>query len=250
VGITCVNDEQVVFFHSLGGKKVRGPLVFYDALIPEVPKGSVFGIWRGDNHARLRSGKDGRIFFASGLNDTDGKVFFSYANPDENFYNDLLANTLEHKLGEGIRVGFPSIYPDPAGNVHLSYGGQMNKVLYNRYNPNMEKLHEHDVNIFSNLGEWKMKMGLPVVAASGDGKIVLAITLSNPDGEEKIRNAAILYTYSLDGGINWSDPAALGRDTHGGEGRRLPGLVAIENDFYLFYYDNSTGQISCVVFEF
>ena len=96
---------------------------------------------------------------------------------------------------------------------------------------------------------WHLSTGLSAVAASDDGRIVLAVALLS-DGSQGASNSDLLWNYSEDGGSTWSSQQDTGRNTDGGEGRHRPRLAAIGSTFFLFYSDRGESGISLAVMEF
>jgi len=203
--------------------------------------GPLANIWRADTDARLRAHGD-TLFLVSGKCDGNGAAFFSHARAGGPVLAELRGNMRVHSAGNG-RTGAPDLYLDRKGNAHLTYGAAY-EVYYNRYDSSRQKVFAADKRLFSNLGGWHLNLGMSAVAASDDGNVVVAVAL-DPDGlSQGARQSRLLWTYSLDGGKNWSRPEDLGRVTDGGEGRRRPRLVAVGKKFFLFFRDNSVGGIS------
>jgi hypothetical protein len=233
VGVAAAGPTQVFMMHSECDNSVWGDLHLFGGGSAAVSLGTLSGVWRSDSDARIR-GHNGVLYFASGLPDPSGKVFFSWANASANVYTQLVANKQTHTGGGagGTRRGFPDMYIDGAGSVHLTYGCQIGQVLYNRYSSSHTKAYATDKLILQNLGEHHTTVGLSAVASSTDGRTIVVVGIQQHE-----LNGELVYVQSVDGGATWSGKTPLGRYTDTGEGRRRPRMVAIGNTFYLFYYD-------------
>jgi Neuraminidase (sialidase) len=177
------------------------------------------------------------------LCDSDGAAFIAYGDGGDKLAEQLEETRQTHKGGGGggqCRKGFPDLYVAGDESVHFTYGAQIGEVYYSRYTPKLKKAFAEDRRIFDGLGKWHLSVGLSAVAASDNGKTVVAVALKTDDSKEA-SNSAILWSCSKDGGRTWSKPKDTGRKTHGGEGRLIPRLIAIENKFFLLYYDNAFG---------
>ena len=242
VGIAAPDPSTVFQLVSKGGANVWGDLkIWRKNTGGSVFQGLLANIWRADTDARLRS-FGSTLYLVSGKCDGSGAAYFSHARSTGSVISELAGNMQVHSAGNG-RTGAPDLYLDRGGNAHLTYGAEY-EVYYNRYTPGRQRVFPTDKRIFANLGGWHLNLGLSAVAASDDGRIVVAVAL-DPDGQSQGgSNSRLFWTYSLDGGGTWSRPAFLGRTTDAGEGRRRPRLVAVGNRFFLFFRDNSVGGIS------
>ena len=236
VGVAQVGSRVIVQY-TVGGSNVWGDVRLWEADESSATAlGDLGGIWRADTGTRLRSSGD-RLFLASGKPDPGGASYLLHADGAGDIAATLAANTWTHQPGSGRR-GFVDLQTDALGHAHLSYGSE-HEAWYSRYDDAGQPLLT-DVQIGSGLGDWHMSVGLSAVAASDDGQSVVAVMLL-ADGSQQANNSDLLWAYSLDGGASWSPQADLGVDTHGGEGRQLPRVVAIGDDFLLFYVDTSGG---------
>ena len=146
-----------------------------------------------------------------------------------------------HRAGSGRR-GCPWVYPGKAGFVHLTYGAK-ESVWYNKYTYYGRKAFPKDILLAEGLGKWQLTAGLSVVAASDDGKHVVAVILRS-DGTKEIVNAQLLWRHSPNRGLQWHPLKETAFHTDAGEGRRRPGLVAIGSRFHLFFYSRAGIQMS------
>ncbi len=240
VGVTKVG-ARVIVSHTVAGGDVWGDVKLWEAgESGATALGSLGGIWRADCGIRMRTNGD-RMFVASGVPDPDGRAYLLHADAGGDLTGTLAANTWEHHDGSGRR-GFTDLRVDGQGQAHLTYGAQ-HTVHYNRYDAWGQRVFVDDIQIGSDLGDWHMSAGLSAVGASDDGETVVAVLLRS-DGSQQASNSDLLWSFSLDGGEHWSDPEDLGVNTTGGEGRLMPRIVAVGNDFLLFYKDTGNGSIS------
>ena len=242
VGVAALNSESIYMFHTHAGSNVWGDIrIFQDVSSNPTELGRWNGVWRSDTDARTRAG-NGMIYIASGLCDSDGRVYYSWADPSQgNVLNQIKQNDKVHQGGMG-RKGQPDLFVDGLGNVHFCYGSYQ-AVYYNRYTLGTQRHYSNDRRILNNLGEWKQSNGLSAVAASDDGQHVLIVGLKT-DNSKTAENSEIFWTLSSDGGDTWSAPQSTDQLTSGGEGRLRPRLTAIGDRFYLFFYDRIIGAIS------
>lgn len=136
----------------------------------------------------------------------------------------------------GGRRGAPWICADGRGFVHLTYGSTMG-TWYNKYTQDGRRLAKRDVKLSEGLGKWHLGTALSVVAAPDDGVKVVAVMIRS-DGTKDIRNGALVWSWSGNGGAHWQELKETGFHTHGGEGRRRPGLVAVGQRFFLFFFSD------------
>ncbi len=241
VGIGATGPDNVVMLSGRQQDNVWGSLVLWRTDGGGVrPEGELDDIWRVDTDARMRAGDD-RIFLVSGRCDGDGTVYFTHCRSGGDCLAEMRANLRAHKGGSGRR-GMPDIAVDGQGQGHLTYGAYQ-EVYYNRYDARQRPVFAEDRKIFSDLGTWHLSIGLSAVAASADGDRIVAVALRS-DGSKTAADAELLWTWSADGGENWSTPRPVGVRTDGGEGRRRPRLVAVGTTFYLFYADRQVPGIS------
>jgi len=223
------------------GNDVWGDLHLFSAgATSAAAVGDLSGLWRADTDMRMRGGGS-RVYLVSGKVDPDGRVYFSWADAGAGLLADLTSHLVEHTGGTGRR-GFPDLYVDATGQVHVTYGAQ-HEVYYQRYSATGQPQLASDVRVFDGLGDWHLSTGLSAVAAGDDGDTVVAVAIRS-DGTSSISNGALQWAYSRDGGQTWSAPADLGWTTNAGEGRRRPRLVAVGQTFCLLFGDNAASGIS------
>ncbi len=243
VSVAWTGADLVFVGSSEGGDDVWGDIHIWQAGPSSATLlGSLGGIWRADADSRMR-GVAGHLFLVSGKPDGGGNAayFLNAALPDANLVSSLQASTQSYVTGS-YRTGFPDLYVDRTGTVHLVYGAQQS-VYYNKYSAAGVRLLGSDVQVFDGLEWWHLESGLSAVAASDDGSRVVAVALRS-DGSQGASNSALLWSYSTDGGSSWQPVLDTGHFTDGGEGRRRPRLVAVGGKFLLFYEDRANGGIS------
>ena len=242
VGVAWAGPDQVFLSSSHAGSNVWGDLRIWSANATEASEiGRVGEVWRADADSRMR-GIDGRVFLVSGEPNGGGRAaYFMASAPSGALASDLSGNQHSHVTGGG-RTGFPDLYVDGTETVHFTYGAQ-EEVHYNKYDVDGQRQFSADQAIFTGLGSWHLSSGLSAVAASDDGNTVVAVALRS-DGSQAAGNSDIFWAYSTDAGATWSAPQDTGHNTHAGEGRRRPRMVAVGERFFLFYDDRSSGGIS------
>lgn len=241
VGVAATGPDQIYAHVTEGGTNVWGDVHLWQAGASSAQAlGSLSAIWRSDCDARMR-GRTGRVVLVSGEPDPDGTAYVLFGNAGASVRDDLAANQHEHRSGAGRR-GFADLYVDESDGVHVTYGAE-HEVYYNRYSLAGQAALSSDVRVFDDLGDWHLSTGLSAVAASDDGAVVLAVAL-RADGSQQAADSDLLWSYSVDGGQSWSPPEDLGRNTHGGEGRRRPRLVAVGHTFLLLFGENGVSGIS------
>lgn len=248
VGVAAADASNAFMHHTESFSNVWGDVhVWRDNGSAGQKLGSLSGIWRSDTDVRMR-GHNGTLYLVSGLPDRNGKVSFSWADVDGNVFSQLESNMQAHKGGTGgdKRRGFPDLYIDKTGSVHLTYGCQIGQILYNRYSSSHSKAFSADKLVMSNMGEWHLSIGISAVAASDDGEkvVVVGALYGSELGEQ------LMWVYSTDGGSTWSNRASLDKLTACGEGRRRPRLVAAGDAFYLIYFDKETGKVAMGILSF
>jgi hypothetical protein len=241
VAVAWAEGPHVHLGSSHAGSNVWGDLHLFEAGASSATAvGDLTGIWRGDTDFRMR-GLGGRVMVVSGLCDPDGTAFFGNGTGGGNLASEVTASLHGHTDGSGRRA-FPDIYVDAAGGAHMTYAA-LHEVYYARHDSQGNELLSSDRRVFDGLGDWHMSTGLSAVAASDAGDVVVAVALRS-DGSQQAANSDLLWAYSINGGDSWSAPEDTGRNTHGGEGRRRPRLVAIGNTFTLLYWDNAESAIA------
>jgi len=240
VSVTAAGGAVYVGYGA-GGDNVWGDLRFFEAGSSAATAiGDISGIWRADTGVRMRS-RGGGVFFGTGKCDPDGRAYLLWAPGGGDLVGDLAAHTSTHSGGTD-RKGFADVYVDGTGHAHFTYGAY-HTVHYNRFDENGQKVYTDDIQLADGLGDWHMSAGLSAVAASDNGDIVVAVMLL-ANGSQTASGSDLLWTYSLDGGASWAATEDTGWNTNGGEGRLTPRLVAIGNEFFLFYKDSDSGSIT------
>ncbi len=146
-----------------------------------------------------------------------------------------------HAAGNG-RKGSPWMASDGKGFVHITYGAE-GCVWYNKVACEGRKMFPKDVLLGEGLGRWHLSVGISGVAASADGRRVLAV-LVRSDGSKGLEKGQVLWTCSSDGGIGWTQPRETPFQVHCGEGRRRPILLAGADQFYLFFTSGGGFQLA------
>lgn len=247
VSIACAADHVYMTYSEKLAQPAHGDVHLWEAGLGSATfLGTLSDITRSDDHTRMR-GNSGRIYLVTGLpNDTgNGGAYFLNALAGDGFFGAFDASAQFFNSGVDVeRKGLPDIYVDGTGAVQFTYGAQ-ETVYYNRFTSDGQVVGG-DVTLATGLGTYNTSIGMSAVAASDDGRIVVAALLSPPGiaVSGQAANSALLTTYSFDGGLSWSTPAELGVFTDGGTGRHLPRLVAIGNTFYLFYEDHTERGVS------
>ena len=248
VGISW-NDTEVIM-SSTDGSAVNSTVLYGDILFWKAQESSAsyLGLWRDkwrpDVDTRMR-GQNNKIYLGSGIHAAHAStIFYSQANTGA----ELVSSTPEiHTAGTG-RKSFPDIALDVQNNAHFVYGTE-SEVYYNKYNASGEKIFANDKRIFANLGTWHLSTGLSAVAVSESGQIVVAVAL-RAKGDDLAENSDVLWSYSTDGGVSWSNVQDTGKDSDAGEGRRRPRLVDLGDSFVLLYGDSTVSGISMGVLTF
>ncbi len=241
VGVSWSEGPHVHLGSSHCGTQIWGDIHLFEAgQSSATPIGDLTGIWRADADYRMR-GLANRVMLVSGVCDPSGTVFFGCGSAGGTLATEITASLHSHTEGTGRRA-FPDVYVDHVGGVHMTYGGA-NQVYYARHDSEGNELLNGDRLVFDGLGGWSLQTGLSAVAASDGGNVVVAVALDG-DNSELAADSNLLWAYSTNGGDTWSIPADLGKNTHGGAGRRRPRLVAIGNAFRLLYWDNGLSGIA------
>jgi hypothetical protein len=226
-------------------------------------EGTLTNVYRVDYEARMRA-RDGKVYLATSNAFTSSSAYFSHGPGGPGVGGALKNNMQALQSGTGSEKGFPDLAIDGLGNVHYTYGsGHTNhdsfpgstagcvpgEVHYAKFDASGNRVLPSDRTVFTGLGVWHLSVGLSAVGASDDGNTVVAVALRSPDDKEA-GNSDILWSVSTDGGASWSAPQDLGVNTHAGEGRRRPRLVALGSKFFLFYRDQSIPGISLATLAF
>lgn len=241
VALAVDGDGQAyISFGVSSGGTVWGPVKFWRETGGTVTfLGQLEGVWRCDNDQVMR-GYGNRIYWAAGKHDSRGASYFSMGNAGAGLVSELGNNRATHNTGgiDSQRRGFPAFARDSQGTLHVLHGTQTGYVYYNKYDAAGRKAYANDVLLWDTLGTWHLSVGLASIAASDDGSKILATALQS-DGSQGASNSDIMWRYSRDGGATWSAAADSGVNTDGGEGRLRPVLLAIENQFFMFYKDKN-----------
>ncbi len=240
VGLAVLDDGRVFFAHSRQVSDVNATISFYELTNGvEVSLGAFSGSgWlRTDADFRMRGAGD-RVVLASGSPWPNGTVHYFSAAPGGDLVGSLEASHAVHQAGDG-RKGMPDVYVDGQGGVVMTYGA-LHEVYFNRYvGPNGQLAS--DELLFDGLGDWHLSLGLSAVAASADGHTVVVALRS--DGSKTAADSDLLWSYASQSG-SWSDPADVGDNTKGGEGRLRPRLVSVGDMFHLFYRSTAESGVS------
>lgn len=199
--------------------------------------------YRSDSDFRMKMYKDS-IFLVSGYPWPDGSVFYMRGRLSYNLPEELESSRKTYKGGLR-RKGQPDIAVDKLGTVHFTYGAE-HTIYYSSAKQDMEIVTNKP--IMDRLGDWHLNLGLSALAASDDGKTIVAVGLKTDETKEATKSD-ILWTMSNDAGISWTSPKSIGVSTNAGEGRCRPRLLHSNGTFYLFYNDNSAKKISMAVLK-
>jgi len=127
VGVTYTSDATAILSHTIAGDNVWGDVYLYRAGEEDATAlGQIGGIWRGDNHARLKSFGD-VVYLYAGRNDPNGRAFIGWGPAGDNLAATLTDNMQTHRAGSG-RKGYPDVYLDKKGVAHFVYGAH--ETLY------------------------------------------------------------------------------------------------------------------------
>ncbi len=230
---TTTDVYSSVYFYTLDGSSV----------VPLGDLGSSY-FYRIDSDFRMeRFGE--KLHLATGNPDPDGTTFYMSATIGPDLPTDLASSALALKAGEGRR-GQPDLRIDDLGNVFVSYGSK-ESVIFNRYS-NDGSGNVSDQPIFSQLGTWQLDLGMSAIASTPEGDTIMAVGLQT-DGSVEASNCGLLFTYSFDGGRNWTYPGEItGYRTNGGEGRMRPRVKFYRGRFYVFY-NNLSGGIAVITID-
>ena len=255
----ATNSKGDAFTLSTGaGDNVWRPLHVWQVTGGVTAVGKLDSVFRVDNQAILRS-SGGRVYFASG-NNSEPVTFAHGDGTAAGFSN----SAKRHSAGSGSERGFPDLYPDASGAVHLVYGSGHTKhpatfpacsgcvdgeLHYAKYENGTAKVGS-DKTLFRNLGTWHLSIGLGAVAASDDGGVVVAVALETDDSKEAAQSK-LLWAHSMDGGKSWSAPEDSGLRVFGAEGRLRPKIVGLGRTFVMFYWDRDAPfSVSAATLEF
>ncbi len=257
------NVHLLASSHGGGGSVWADLQLFQDGGAAASHVGTLSNVYRVDYEARLRA-RDGKVYFATSNAFTASHAYFSHGAGGAGVGGELKSNLQTLHAGAGSEKGFPDMAIDGLGNVHYTYGsGHTNhdsfpsstagcvpgEVHYAKFDAGGNRAFPADRTVFTGLGVWHLSVGLSAVGASDDGNTVVAVALRSPDHKEA-GNSDMLWSVSTDGGASWSAPQDLGVNTHAGEGRRRPRVVALGSKFFLFYRDQSIPGISLATLAF
>ncbi|WP_143144232.1 hypothetical protein [Flaviramulus basaltis] len=245
VGIAALDNGDAYLVHTdpTGQEDIHNLFSFYEA----TPKG-IQGLGKFEtSYSRLDANfqmryNNGKVYLLSGNPWPNGSIWYFNALVGTDFINQLEASKKDISQGIG-RKSNPDITFNEDGTGIYSYGS-FQSVYYNLIKKG-NRLYTKDRLLFSDLGEWHLSSGLSAVSSLSGGEIIMAIALkSRPDlcnddesCKAKMNIGEIVYKYSIDGGVHWTDTRSTQKYTNAGEGRSIPKLVAINNTFYLFYSD-------------
>lgn len=182
-----------------------------------------------------------------------GKHECSYAWADvsrEDILGQMEANRSAHSGTD--RPGWPALYTDGEGDIHLVYGGsdhpfpEKGKIFYNRYENGKQKVFDDDVLV---LEGWPHR-GVPAVATSEDGNTIVCVGVAGPADNGWENNAVLIWSYSTDAGASWSPKDTIdGTRVDTDEGFRRPRMTAFGNRVFLFFNRKHDSNISLTVLD-
>lgn len=164
--------------------------------------------------------------------------------------SDILAqmknNRSVHKPPEGW-PGWPALYTDGKGDVHLVYGGSEGRnpehawMFYNRYTGGSRKVFDNDVLVMEG---WPHRT-IPAIATSDDGNTIVCVGPAGLHNDGWENNAVLVFCYSTDGGESWSAKDTIdGTKVDTDEGFRRPRMAGLGNRIYLFFNQMHDNNIS------
>ncbi len=242
VDVVALDDGKAVFAHSaLTTNDVWGSVYFYTLNGTSVSQHGEFGrndLYRVDSDFRMERYQN-KLHLATGKPDSDGVVYYMEATIGSSLPSDLASAPMSLLSGTGRR-GQPDLRIDDSGNVFISYGAS-ETVILNRYSAD-GSADITDNPILGDLGSWHLDLGLSAIASTPEGDTVFAVGLKT-DNTKEASNSSLMYTFSLDGGLNWVYPIEItGFKTNAGEGRMRPRVKYYRGRFYLFF-NNVIGGI-------
>jgi len=242
-------DNRVHIIHSSLNDSLWGRVTYY-----QIQNGNVMGqltrditnprnsediLFRLDNRFELEASYDGDVHIVLGCPfQKYGKITYFYSHDHgESFikWGHL------HSPESLKRNGDPDVFLDQTGDIHFCYGTSNDGELDNE--PSLRYLRMSDENVIEEHnvvnppGTMTETMwGFGSVAASDDGKYLIATYLTKTGGELWAR-------ISDDGGATWGTPERLSESCGGSEGRNKHLIRACRNHFYVVYPENSITRV-------
>ncbi len=256
VEIAGINNDNAILMHTLSEDEINASTscFFYNgANFSHL--GNTAAISRTDAGIAA-GGNNDTVFYMAGFPWPGGHVNFGKAAfSSASFVNELESNFT--KLSEGNdRRDFPFLCFDAQNTAYYTYGARQNAVYFNKMS-NGQPQYANDKQIFTDLGSWPKSMGLSSVAAMGNGDTLMAVALvaggfGDQESNEMATNSEIAYKFSYDGGDTWTERQLTGKITSAEGGNLIPRVVALGDEFFLFYKDNDheENKISLLIFAF
>ena len=259
VGVAGDGSGGAVLMATETGDNVWAHLHLYQGTAGGVaPLTTASGWYRVDNGALLRS-HGGVVALAAGDNSQPTRLAIAAGD-----LASAVASPSTHAAGTGSDHGFPSIYFDRAGALHLTYGSGFTshdqfpgacpscvdgEVHYARFGVD-GSAQVDDRTVLTGLDTWHLSIGMSAVAATDDGSGLAAVGLRTHDTKEGFASS-LISTTSEDGGQTWAAQTDTGREINAGEGRLRPRMVGVGRTLVLLYADNSAaGQVSMATMDF
>lgn len=219
---------------TAGGNTVLGDLLFHSTQIDFVCDGA----------------RSGDIIAAS----MGGRSECSYTWADiskSDIAGQMRNNRVVHKPPSGW-PGWPALYTDGKGDVHLVYGGSEGRnpehawMFYNRYSGGTEKVYDNDVLAMEG---WPHRT-IPAIATSDDGATIVCVGPAGVHNNGWENNAVLVFCYSTDGGESWSAKDTIdGTKVDTDEGFRRPRMAGFGNRIYLFFNQMHDNHISLTMMD-
>ncbi len=242
-------NNRVHIIHSSLNDSLWASVTYYQIQNGEVignltqditnPKNSNEILFRLDNSFELAASHDGNVHVVIGCPFPKyGKITYFYS-PDHG--ESFIKWGHLHSPESLKRNGDPDVFLDQTGDIHFCYGtnddGELDNEPSLRYLRMSDKHVIKEHNIVNPTGTMTETMwGFGSVAASDDGKYVIATYLTKSGGELWAR-------ISDDGGATWGTPKRLSESCGGSEGRNKHLIRASRNHFYVVYPENSITRV-------
>ena len=199
--------------------------------------------YRADDRLEIDAEADGTVHMVLGnpKRNQAAVPYFRSLDGGENWY---LVADIHNSAQCTNRNGCPDIFVDLAGNVHMTYGTNIDQsadgkgsIRYVRFNGNV-KVRDVRVTRRNDVKPWKYNAGwgLSSVASSDDGQWIVVAYLTKGEGSAVNDEPGDLYvTMSSDGGVTWSESEFMAPRVGSSEGRNIHKIRAYNNHFYLVY---------------
>jgi len=226
VGIAAPDKENVFLAHAAGNN-----IMLYRATASQAVVVCELENWFSTLNSFMFRGWNGMIYLVSSDNNN---IYYSWAKADsEDLFTDLEINKKTHQAGQGMR-GLPQLYVAKNGEIAITYGAGM-EVYFNIYGADGLPKFDKDKIIFTSettsVSEIN-KFPNPAIAVSDLGDVLLAVVAHNQTPENPVLSH-YYWTYSVDGGASWTQPAPLSGKTIG-----VPGSP-VETRQAAFTYDGA-----------